>query len=506
MKRFIGLLYFELLLCWMPALATTIVVRPDSSGDYPTIQAAITAAADGDTVELSTGVFAGDGNRNIDFLGKAITVRSRSGDPNSCIIDCQNQGRGFVFTTGEDTTSVLEGVTVTNGRNTESWESKGGGIFCLSEPQLKDCIICNCATTDGPYAPEGQGGGLYCADGSPLFVHCSFTNNRVWHEFHNSRGGGVYSEGAPRFIYCEFSQNSAESFDNPAYGGGVSGTGTFINCMFQGNLASSGGGAFGNGVFTNCIFYGNSAYSSMYVNGYGGGASGDGRFISCIFTANNSESGGGVYFANGGPQLQFCDIFGNLSNDLGGEIPAGLGPIVRVNFNGDSCDAYLNIFRQPNFRNAVNGDFHLMSTACGDPYDSPCIDAGDSTKQDDSLHCDYGLGTILCDIGLYGGHGKPIGLSAHDHPGLPGGYALHQNYPNPFNTITTITYDLSKAGNASLRVSDILGREVAVLKDGFVEAGTHRVTFDGSKLASGIYFVRLDAAPFSQTKKLMLLK
>jgi hypothetical protein len=55
-------------------------------------------------------------------------------------------------------------------------------------------------------------------------------------------------------------------------------------------------------------------------------------------------------------------------------------------------------------------------------------------------------------------------------------------------------------------VFDLLGREVAVLKDGFVEAGTHQVMFDGSGLASGVYFARLDADKFSQTKKLMLLK
>jgi len=79
-------------------------------------------------------------------------------------------------------------------------------------------------------------------------------------------------------------------------------------------------------------------------------------------------------------------------------------------------------------------------------------------------------------------------------------------YPNPFNPSTTIAYDLPKAGYVSLRVFDLLGREVSVLRDGFVEAGSHRVTFDGSGLPSGIYFARLDAGSFSQTKKLMLLK
>ena len=92
------------------------------------------------------------------------------------------------------------------------------------------------------------------------------------------------------------------------------------------------------------------------------------------------------------------------------------------------------------------------------------------------------------------------------------GFSLHPSsfilsvFPNPFNPVTEIAYDLAKAGRVSLRVFDLLGREVAVLKDGFAEAGSHHVTFDGSGLASGIYFARLDAGKFSQTKKLMLLR
>jgi photosystem II stability/assembly factor-like uncharacterized protein len=87
----------------------------------------------------------------------------------------------------------------------------------------------------------------------------------------------------------------------------------------------------------------------------------------------------------------------------------------------------------------------------------------------------------------------------------PSSYNL-ECYPNPFNPSTTIAYDLHKAGHVSLRVFDLLGREVAVLKDGFVEAGTHHAVFDGGNLASGVYFARLDAGEFTQTKKLMLLK
>ncbi|MFH1009678.1 MAG: T9SS type A sorting domain-containing protein, partial [bacterium] len=85
-------------------------------------------------------------------------------------------------------------------------------------------------------------------------------------------------------------------------------------------------------------------------------------------------------------------------------------------------------------------------------------------------------------------------------------YGLNQNYPNPFNAMTEIAYELPKAGKASLRVFDILGREVATLVNGDIAAGSHRVMFDGSRLPSGIYFYRLQIGNFASTKKMLLLK
>lgn len=101
---------------------------------------------------------------------------------------------------------------------------------------------------------------------------------------------------------------------------------------------------------------------------------------------------------------------------------------------------------------------------------------------------------------------RPMSYVAGQTAPHPTKLELSPAYPNPFNPSTEIQYDLPKAEHISLRVFDLLGREVAVLKDGFVEAGSHRVMFDGSNLASGIYFARLNAGSFSQTKKLMLLK
>jgi hypothetical protein len=86
-------------------------------------------------------------------------------------------------------------------------------------------------------------------------------------------------------------------------------------------------------------------------------------------------------------------------------------------------------------------------------------------------------------------------------------FALLQNYPNPFNPTTTIEFTLAKNSNATLKVYDLLGREVATLVNSEMRAGVlHQVQFDGSKFASGVYFYRLEAGENVQVKKLMLVK
>ncbi|MBL7190493.1 T9SS type A sorting domain-containing protein [bacterium] len=89
---------------------------------------------------------------------------------------------------------------------------------------------------------------------------------------------------------------------------------------------------------------------------------------------------------------------------------------------------------------------------------------------------------------------------------LPYEFALYPPYPNPFNPETVLTFDLSKAGQVSLIVYDIQGREVARLVDGFQPAGMYQRTFDGSELSSGVYFACLKAEGFSQTRKMLLIK
>ncbi|MBX3007232.1 MAG: T9SS type A sorting domain-containing protein [Melioribacteraceae bacterium] len=89
---------------------------------------------------------------------------------------------------------------------------------------------------------------------------------------------------------------------------------------------------------------------------------------------------------------------------------------------------------------------------------------------------------------------------------IPAGYALDQNYPNPFNPTTTIKYSIPKESQVSLKIYDVLGREVMTLMDAKQNAGKYDITFNASKLASGVYIYRIIAGDFVQTKKMMLLK
>lgn len=88
----------------------------------------------------------------------------------------------------------------------------------------------------------------------------------------------------------------------------------------------------------------------------------------------------------------------------------------------------------------------------------------------------------------------------------PVAFTLSQNYPNPFNPSTVINYSIASASHASLKVFDILGREVAVLVNGQMTPGNYTTTFDASRISSGVYFYRLDAGSFTDVKRLSVMK
>ena len=101
---------------------------------------------------------------------------------------------------------------------------------------------------------------------------------------------------------------------------------------------------------------------------------------------------------------------------------------------------------------------------------------------------------------------NPAVTSVKSTEELPTRYSLHQNYPNPFNPTTTISYQLPMQNHVTLKVFDMLGREVATLVNGVEEPGYKSINFNANRLSSGMYFYRLQAGNYIETKKLVLLK
>jgi hypothetical protein len=139
-------------------------------GEYSLIQAAIDAAADGDTVLIADGIYTGDRNRDLDFHGKAILVTSENG-PRATIIDSEGSyddfHRAFSFQSGEGESSVVKGLGIRGGFY---YYFPGGGIRCVgSSPTIVDCIF---EDNIGD-----QGGGIYCEGGAPVIVGNLFLDN-----------------------------------------------------------------------------------------------------------------------------------------------------------------------------------------------------------------------------------------------------------------------------------------------------------------------------------------
>jgi hypothetical protein len=382
--------------CSTSAPADTHVVSPDGSGDFPTIQAAIDAATDGDVIALTDGTFAGDGNRDIDYLGKVITVRSQSGVPEDCVIDCEGSETdphcGFHFQTGEPPESVLEGVTIQSGWGV--YPNLGGAIRCAggSSPTVVSCVFL-----------ENHGGAVVCSMGTALSLSgCRFTGN------HGSYGGAVYTDRCTLTIdHCRFIENETSGEGGAIYSWDTLATitnsefirntansaaaasfhdeceVTVLDCLFEGNVSLFSGGALtfwisGPNVVDRCTFVGNTAghegaalwsekISDTYVRNctFWGNASPEGTVLAgnyqfvmenCIIAF--STEGPGVVSYYDYAELECCDIYGNAGGDWVGSI-------------ADQYGVSGNISKDPLFCHPEEGDFQLDAESPCAPFSSP---------------------------------------------------------------------------------------------------------------------------------------
>jgi hypothetical protein len=378
-------------------LAETIRV----TADQPTIQAGIDAASNGDTVLVADGIYTGDGNRDIDFLGKTVVVMSEKG-PEHCIIDCQgdesNKHRGFYFHGGEGPGSVLKGFTITGG-----FKPSGGGIMCSgSSPTIEGNIIRQNTAYDW------AGGGIHCYSSSAVI-----TGNVIMGNTADLSGGGITSNWATPTITGNLIMGNEASLVD---GGGIDCSFSTVEIMGNtiiGNTADDGGGGI------TCVEYSSLLIKDNFIAGnsagfYGGGIcafdSSDVTITGNVIVGNEAGdySGSGIYLVNiPSAHIVNTTISGNTGTG-GGGLFAGYGSAGKVincilwenspaQIDGDALevtysdveggwDGQGNINADPQFVLPEKRDYRLLwGSLCIDSAHPDSLDA-DGTRRDMGAH------------------------------------------------------------------------------------------------------------------------
>jgi len=448
-------------------------------GDFQTIQSAINVVSSGDTVLVADGTYP----ENINFRGKNIVLASQfllDKNPEhilNTIIDGSapahpDTASCVLFISGEDSSAVLQGFTLTGGSGTKwpdihigGFYREGGGILIeLSSPTIRNNRIINNQAINTSGVTSAGGGAIRCGDGNPLIINNIIMNNQ-----------GRYGAG----IVLNFS-------------GGI----IRNNIICQNNGGQDYGGS---GIW----MYSNGAHPKIIENNT---------------IAGNTSSGSGAYGGKGGALLVWSTSMTGRNNIIWGNLQSSSGQIAllsggTVNMTYSDAEGGWtgqgNIDLNPAF---ADTNYYLSPT-------SPAVDAGDP----DPVYNDPedpnnpgnakwpARGGLRNDIGGYGGplaQAFPLFLITDIilKNITARGFRLDQNYPNPFNPMTTIQYQVPTEAKVRLEVYDLLGRKVATLLDRRIPAGYHEVSFDASSLASGVYIYRLVAGSFSKTRKMMVMK
>ena len=393
------------------------------SPNFATIQNAIdyaiahSASNEKITIEVAPGTYSGNGNQNIDFKGREITLYSEQGSEHTTIV-CQEGYRGFYFHQGEDPNSVLRGFTIKNGKASDS-SSIGGGIYCSSSsPGIIDCVIQDCTAKFGagiglanasPYIADcviqncsstqsgGFGAGMALLASDPVIVNTKILNNTL---SDNSRGAGIYcSYGDVLLANCEIRKNKNTS--GVLKGGGIYAEGAYTNIELKNCVIADNNAQSGAGIYTDSIEI--DAYDANFAQ----------DATACLVLLNNctiaNNNGGGIYSIESRAKIRNSIIWGNSDKNIGTENSVYLS-VLYSDVQGLSSDVgYGNININPLFAPA-DDDYHLLShvgrfapltkTWAVDDINSPCIDTG---ALGDAIIAEPYLNGKRINMGAYGG-------------------------------------------------------------------------------------------------------
>jgi hypothetical protein len=360
----------------------------------------------------------------------------------STIIDGDSRGTVVSFLSTVTANTVISGFTIRNG-----YALIGGGIRCEdASPTIRDNII-----TDN--VAISYGGGIKCSQSNPIISNNLIIGNHA----------GIDAGGLDLFWSSPIISNSIISGNSALWGGGIYGYGAdFIlsNSVVATNSARWGGGICLDDSapeISNCTFLGNIA---------------------------DTLGGGLLSWSNHGtPEITNC-IFWNNSAAVDDEINvAGSSGVVIIYCDVESgWDGEGNIDCDPLFCDSDNDNFYLTENSC-------CVGAGENGE----------------DIGAFG-IGCELTRITNEEDIVPSEFTMEQNYPNPFNATTTLSYTLPQSGLATLSIYDLLGRKVETLVQGEQPAGYHKVIWDADDNSSGMYFYKIQAGEYAETKKMVLLK
>lgn len=438
---------------------------PDGSpgSPFPSVQAGIDAAREGDTVLVLPGVYRENltiRRKNLVISSLFVTDGNRS-HISGTIIDGGSRGSTVTFEEVAGRGGLLTGFTLRNG-----YALRGGGIHLVNSHP----VISHCYVEDN--VAEFYGGGIFMTGSSPIISSCIIRTNRIGSEVEPAfSGAALYClDSAPRIEACTITGNV----------GSVSGGLTFdrsdllmVNCTVSGNHGFTAGGLYGADgsrlVVANSILWENLPREIVF------GADGDSSLLA--ITHSNVSGGKGAAVTNDNARVIWLD--GNIDVD-------------------------------PLFADPEGNDFTLQ-------VNSPCIDGGTP------LFVWSGDTLINLPLEAYVGQAPDMGSFefgsvsvAPSNPRFPSGFALEESYPNPFNPRTTIPYYLPTRVRVKLEVYDLLGRPVATLVDRIQSPGSYDTQWDGStrggeRAGAGIYVIRISvrshtAGEWTASRKVILLK